>query len=201
MDALTGPLIGRPKSATYRTADVVGLDTLGHVINTMKETLPNDPWHKYFDAPDWYRGLLEQGALGQKTGRGVYRKQGKEIQVLDLATRDYRLSGAEADAGVVEILKTRDVAEHFAKLRQSPHPQAQFLWAGVPRHAALLRVPAGRHRGQRARSRSSRCAGASAGTRGRSRSGRPRDGSAWRRGSPKTSRPARRWPTCRCRHG
>ncbi|HYL18092.1 MAG TPA: 3-hydroxyacyl-CoA dehydrogenase NAD-binding domain-containing protein [Burkholderiales bacterium] len=129
VDALTGPLIGRPKSATYRTADVVGLDTLGHVINTMKETLPNDPWHKYFDAPDWYRGLLEQGGLGQKTGRGVYRKQGKEIQVLDLATREYRPSGAEADAGVVEILKNRDVAERFAKLQQSPHPQAQFLWA------------------------------------------------------------------------
>jgi len=129
VDALTGPLIGRPRSATYRTADVVGLDTLAHVVNTMKETLPDDPWHKYFDLPDWYRGLLEQGALGQKSGRGVYRKQGKDIQVLDLAARDYRLSGAEADPGVVEILKTADVGERFVKLRASAQPQAQFVWA------------------------------------------------------------------------
>ena len=46
VDALTGALIGRPKSATFRTADVVGLDTFAHVVNTMKETLPNDPWHQ-----------------------------------------------------------------------------------------------------------------------------------------------------------
>ena len=130
VDALTGPLIGRPKSATYRTADVVGLDTLAHVVNTMKETLPDDPWHQYFDLPDWYRKLLEQGALGQKSGRGVYRKQGKDIQVLDLTTRDYRLSGAEPDPGVVEILKTKEVAERFERLRESQHPQAQLLWAG-----------------------------------------------------------------------
>lgn len=129
VDALTGPLIGRPKSATYRTADVVGLDTLAHVVNTMKETLPNDPWHPYFDLPDWYRNLVEQGALGQKSGRGVYRRQGRDIQVLDLTTRDYRSSGAEPDAGVVEILKTKDVAERFRQLRESQHPQAQLLWA------------------------------------------------------------------------
>jgi 3-hydroxyacyl-CoA dehydrogenase len=129
VDALTGPLIGRPKSATYRTADVVGLDTLAHVVNTMKETLPDDPWHRYFDLPDWYRNLLEQGALGQKSGRGVYRKQGKDIQVLDLTTRDYRLSGAEPDPGVVEILKTKEAAERFQRLRESQHPQAQLLWA------------------------------------------------------------------------
>jgi len=129
VDALTGPLIGRPKSATYRTADVVGLDTLAHVVNTMKETLPGDPWHKYFHVPDWYRKLLEQGALGQKSGRGVYRKQGKDIQVLDLATGEYRLSGAEPDPAVVAMLKTADAAERFGQLRESQHPQAQLLWA------------------------------------------------------------------------
>jgi 3-hydroxyacyl-CoA dehydrogenase len=129
VDALTGPLIGRPKSATYRTADVVGLDTLAHVVNTMQQGLPDDPWHRYFELPDWYRALLEQGALGQKSQRGVYRKQGKDIQVLDLGRMDYRLSAGEADAAVVEIVKTRDVAERFEKLRTSQHPQARFLWA------------------------------------------------------------------------
>ncbi len=77
VDALTGPAIGRPKSATYRTADVVGLDTMAHVIQTMADTLPKDPWHRYFKAPDWLAALIAQGALGQKTGAGVYRKVGK----------------------------------------------------------------------------------------------------------------------------
>jgi 3-hydroxyacyl-CoA dehydrogenase len=129
VDALTGPLIGRPKSATYRTADVVGLDTLAHVVNTMQQGLPQDPWHHYFGLPDWYRGLLDQRALGQKSQRGVYRKAGKEIQVLDLGRMDYRPSAGEADASVVEILRTRDVAERFTRLRASSHPQARFLWA------------------------------------------------------------------------
>ncbi|HWQ39103.1 MAG TPA: 3-hydroxyacyl-CoA dehydrogenase NAD-binding domain-containing protein [Burkholderiales bacterium] len=129
VDALTGPLIGRPKSATYRTADVVGLDTLAHVINTMKETLPDDPWHRYYEAPGWLRRLLEEKAFGQKSGRGVYRKVGKDIQVLNLGDGNYRLSGKQADDGVVEILKNKNVAERFAQLRANRHPQAQFLWA------------------------------------------------------------------------
>jgi 3-hydroxyacyl-CoA dehydrogenase len=131
VDALTGPLIGRPKSATYRTADVVGLDTLAHVVNTMKEGLPGDPWHRYFDVPDWYRRLLEQQALGQKSGRGVYRKAGKDIQVLDVSTMEYRPSAGQADPAVVEIVKTSDVAQRLQRLRESQHPQAQFLWASL----------------------------------------------------------------------
>ena len=83
VDALTGPAIGRPKSATFRTADVVGLDTLAHVVKTMGDTLPNDPWHKYFQPPVWLKGLIDKGALGQKTGAGFYRKAGKDIVVLD----------------------------------------------------------------------------------------------------------------------
>jgi 3-hydroxyacyl-CoA dehydrogenase len=73
VDALTGPLLGRPKSATYRTSDVVGLDTMAHVIKTMADTLPDDPWHKYFVAPDWLQGLIAKGALGQKTGAGIFQ--------------------------------------------------------------------------------------------------------------------------------
>jgi 3-hydroxyacyl-CoA dehydrogenase len=129
VDALTGSLIGRPKSATYRTADVVGLDTLAHVVNTMKETLPNDPWHKYYEVPDWFRALLEQKAFGQKSGRGVYRKVGKDIQVLDPAKRDYRPSAGEANESVGAILKNKNLGERFAQLRASSHPQAQFMWS------------------------------------------------------------------------
>src|ERR1700754_3296156 len=57
VDALTGPLIGRPKSATFRTADVVGLDTFAHVVKTMADTLPDDPWHKYYVLAPWLTTL------------------------------------------------------------------------------------------------------------------------------------------------
>ena len=129
VDAVTGPLIGRPKSATYRTSDVVGLDTMAHVVKTMADTLPDDPWHKYFKSPKWLDALIAKGALGQKTGAGIFRKVGKDILVLDLKAQDYRPATAEAAPEVVDILKTKDPAEKFARLRQSSHPQAQFLWA------------------------------------------------------------------------
>ena len=129
VDAITGPLIGRPKSATYRTSDGVGLDTMAHVIRTMADTLPDDPWHRYFKSPAWLAGLIDKGALGQKTGAGVFRKVGKDIMVLDLQKQDYRPADRKAADEVVEILKTKDPAEKFAKLRASDHPQARFLWA------------------------------------------------------------------------
>lgn len=129
VDALTGPAIGRPKSATYRTADVVGLDTMAHVIKTMADTLPNDPWHSFFQAPLWLKALIEKGALGQKTGAGVFRKVGKDIVVLDLAKQDYRVADQKASDEVAAILAIKDPSEKFAKLRASADPQAQFLWA------------------------------------------------------------------------
>ncbi len=129
VDALTGPLIGRPKSATYRTADVVGLDTLAHVVGTMQATLPGDPWHGYFNQPAWLAGLIAKGALGQKTKGGIFRKEGKQIMVLDVAAQHYRPSAGEAAPEVVAILKNRNPAEKFAQLRACEHPQAQFLWA------------------------------------------------------------------------
>jgi 3-hydroxyacyl-CoA dehydrogenase len=129
VDALTGPQIGRPKSATYRTADVVGLDTLAHVVKTMQDTLPDDPWHTFFMTPDWLAALIAQGALGQKTKCGIFRKQGKEIQVLDPALKDYRASTGTVADEVAAILKNRNPAEKFAALRAANHPQAQFLWA------------------------------------------------------------------------
>jgi 3-hydroxyacyl-CoA dehydrogenase len=129
VDALTGPAIGHPKSATYRTSDVVGLDTMGHVIKTMDDTLPNDPWHAYFKAPAVVQALIAKGALGQKTGAGFFRKVGKDILVLDPAKADYvPQTGAVSDE-VAAILKLKSPAEKFARLRASSDAQAQFLWA------------------------------------------------------------------------
>lgn len=129
VDALTGPLVGRPKSATFRTADVVGLDTFAHVVHTMRDTLPEDPWHRYYGIPEWMQKLIDAGALGQKTRKGVYQKVGRDIQVLDLKAGAYRISDGKADEAIVEILKNRNAAERFAQLHASEHPQAQFIWS------------------------------------------------------------------------
>ena len=129
VDALTGRYLGRPKSATFRTLDVVGLDVFAHVVNTMRDNLTDDPWHQHFELPSWFNYLVDQGSLGQKTKRGIYQKIGKDIHVLDLHTKEYRLSDAQVGDGVKEILRGRDWASKFAGLHASPHPQAQFLWA------------------------------------------------------------------------
>jgi 3-hydroxyacyl-CoA dehydrogenase len=129
VDALTGPAIGRPKSATYRTADVVGLDTMAHVIKTMADTLPDDPWHAYFQPPQWLSALITKGALGQKAGAGIFTKRGKDIVVLDLARQDYVPAVAKPSDEVAAILAIKAPAEKFGKLRASADPQAQFLWA------------------------------------------------------------------------
>jgi 3-hydroxyacyl-CoA dehydrogenase len=129
VDALTGRYLGRPKSATFRTLDIVGLDVFAHVVNTMRENLTDDPWRRHFELPDWFAYLVDQGSLGQKAKRGIYQKIGKEIHVLDLHTNEYRLSDAKVDEGVKNILRERDWAKKLAGLRANPHGQAQFLWA------------------------------------------------------------------------
>jgi 3-hydroxyacyl-CoA dehydrogenase len=129
VDALTGTLIGRPRSATFRTADVVGLDTFAHVVDTMRETLPDDPWHRYYELPGWLKKLIEEGALGQKTRRGVYQKVGQDIQVLDPLSGQYRLSAGKADDAVAEIMKNPVPAERFRQLYAANAPQARFLWS------------------------------------------------------------------------
>ena len=129
VDALTGRYLGRPKSATFRTLDIVGLDVFAHVVNTMRENLTDDPWHRHFELPDWFAYLVDQGALGQKTRRGIYQKIGREIHVLDLHTNEYRLSDAKVDEGVRNNLRERDWERKLAGLRSNPHAQAQFLWA------------------------------------------------------------------------
>jgi 3-hydroxyacyl-CoA dehydrogenase len=127
-DALTGPLMGRATSATFRTADVVGVDTMAHVVKTMKDRLADDPWHKHYEAPAYVTALIQRGALGQKSGAGLYRREGKEIKVLDAVTLEYVPSRGKVDAEVEGILKLKDPAEKFAELRKCSHPQAQLVW-------------------------------------------------------------------------
>jgi 3-hydroxyacyl-CoA dehydrogenase len=128
VDDLTGSRLGRAKSATFRTADVVGLDTMAHVIKTMQDNLPDDPFHAVYETPAVLAALVSKGALGQKSGAGFYKKEGKAIKVLDAKTGEYVEGGAKADELVGRILK-RPPAERLKLLRESEHPQAQFLWS------------------------------------------------------------------------
>ena len=151
----TGPAIGRPKSATYRTADVVGLDTMAHVIKTMADTLAERSVARVLQgAGCGCKALIAKGALGQKTGAGFYRKAGKDIVVIDVAKQDYRPSEQKASDEVAAILAIKDPGREVrASCAPSADPQAQFLWAIVPRPVPLQRLSPGRHRRHRARRR------------------------------------------------
>lgn len=129
VDALTGPLVGRPKSATFRTMDVVGLDTMQHVVHTMEEQLKADPWHASFKLPGWLSGLIKEGYLGQKSGQGIYRKNGKVIEVYDLESRDYRPAKGEVSEELKRIMKTSDPSQRMQLLVASNDKQAKFLTA------------------------------------------------------------------------
>jgi 3-hydroxyacyl-CoA dehydrogenase len=128
VDDLTGKKMGRASSGTFRTADVVGLDTMAHVIKTMQDTLQGDPFYATYATPPALAGLIAKGALGQKSGAGFYRKDGKAILRLDPATGEYVPAGGKADALVERILK-KPPAERLKLLRESANPQAQFVWA------------------------------------------------------------------------
>jgi 3-hydroxyacyl-CoA dehydrogenase len=117
VDALTGPLIGRPKSATFRTADVVGIDTLVKVAKGVAENCPNDEQRAVFSIPAWLDKLVENKWLGDKTGQGFFKKTKgaggeKEILTLNLQTLEYgprqrpKFASVEA-AKAVDDLKTR----------------------------------------------------------------------------------------------
>ena len=112
VDKLTGPVIGRPKSATFRTVDVVGLDTLVHVANGIYENCPDDEAHELFKLPDFINTMMENKWLGSKTKQGFYKKtvnaEGKkEILTLDLDTLEYRTK-KRAKFATLELTKTID---------------------------------------------------------------------------------------------
>jgi 3-hydroxyacyl-CoA dehydrogenase len=128
VDDLTGKKLGRASSGTFRTADVVGLDTMAHVIKTLQDNLADDPFFPSYATPPVLKALMDKGALGQKTGAGFYKKVGKDILRLDPTKGDYVPAGGKADPIVDRILK-KPAAERLKLLRDSSNPQAQFLWA------------------------------------------------------------------------
>ena len=131
VDKLTGPVIGRPKSATFRTIDVVGLDTLVHTANGVKDNCPNDEMRDQFVIPDYVNTMMENNWLGSKTKQGFYKMtknaSGKrEILSLDLDTLEYRAKKS-AKFETLELTKTIDnVADRFKVLVAGKDKAGEF---------------------------------------------------------------------------
>ena len=132
VDDLTGKKLGRASSGTFRTADLVGLDTLNHVIKTLQDNLDEkrDPFYPNYSTPPALAKLLEMGNLGLKNGAGFYKKTGKEIQNFDAATGSYVAGGKKASDIVSRMLKKKGL-ERLQLLRASEGAEAQFTWSVI----------------------------------------------------------------------
>ncbi len=130
VDDLTGKKLGRASSGTFRTADVVGLDTMGHVIKTLQDTLTieTDPFYESFATPAVLKTLLEMGNLGQKTKAGFFKKVGRDVLRFDLDSKEYVPAGQKADEVYGRMLK-KPAAERLKLLRNAEGKEGQFLWA------------------------------------------------------------------------
>jgi 3-hydroxyacyl-CoA dehydrogenase len=127
VDELTGPLVGRPKSATFRTLDLVGIDVAAAVADHCHADLADDPERETFAVPAVMRGLVERGALGEKTKAGFYRKEGDEILALDLATGEYR-PRRHVTSGAVQLARSEtDLAKRLRALLAAPDAAGEFL--------------------------------------------------------------------------
>ena len=130
VDDLTGKKLGRASSGTFRTADVVGLDTMAHVIKTLQDnlSLETDPFYGSFGTPPVLAKLIELGNLGQKTKAGFFKKQGRDILRFELDSEDYVPAGQKADEVYARMLK-KPAAERLKLLRNAEGAPGQFLWA------------------------------------------------------------------------
>jgi len=153
VDACTGPAVGWPKSATFRTADIVGLDVLVHVVKNIHETAPNDESREMYKVPALVEEMVKRGWLGDKTGQGFYKKvkgEGeKEILTLDVNTMEYRPRQKAKFASLEMGKAIEDTRERLRALigpvleGQKGDKAQQFLWGGLSETClyAARRVP------------------------------------------------------------
>jgi len=133
VDKITGPAVGRPKTATFRTFDLVGLDVLAHVVKNLGENLPEDPERAMFAMPEFVGKMIERGLLGNKTKAGFYKRQKgegdkREILVLDPATLDYRPAQRVKLPSLEMAKNIEDTAERIKTLVWSKDRAGTFLW-------------------------------------------------------------------------
>lgn len=129
IDAMTGPAIGRPKSATFRTLDIAGLDIVAHVMADLVRRLPDDRFRPVFAQPALVTGLIERGWIGEKAGQGFYKREGKEILTLDPASMSYRSKQAVKLPALDAVRGIESTAERI-----------RTLFAGKDKVGAFLRT-------------------------------------------------------------
>ncbi len=145
VDALTGPLIGNPKSATYRLLDIVGLDVWDHVTRNLQGALENDPFHERFAMAPFMVEMVHRGWLGDKRGQGFYKRVGKEreIQALDWKTFEYHPAAKPRFASLESVRKIEPLAARLKALVALDDNVGRFLWQLLSDHAlyAAYMVP------------------------------------------------------------
>ena len=129
VDALTGTLIGRPKSATFRTSDIVGLDTMCFVANTAYEKCIDDPEKEIFKIPDYLQKMVDNGWLGQKAKQGFYKKIDKGvIHSINLDTLEYTPQNKKRYPGIRLAKENTQVGDKIKALVNSDDTAGQFIW-------------------------------------------------------------------------
>jgi 3-hydroxyacyl-CoA dehydrogenase len=148
VDKMTGPVVGHPKSATFRTFDIVGLDVFAHVIRNLYEALPEDEEREMFVAPEFLTKMVERGLLGNKTQGGFYKKQKgegdkREIWALETATLDYRPSQKVKLPSLDMAKNIEDLPERIKALVWGKDRVGTFLWKTLSRTLtyAAQRIP------------------------------------------------------------
>ncbi len=147
IDAITGAPMAHPKSASFRTADVVGLDTFVHVAENCYASLVNDEDRKVFEVPPFIKAMVEKKLLGDKTKGGFYKrdKASGEIATLDPKTLEYRAKGGDAEikATTKAVSKIEDPKERLKKLVADPGKAGKFAWKVLSRSLAYSarRIP------------------------------------------------------------
>lgn len=126
-DSLTGPLIGRPRSATFRMADIVGLDIIAAIAQNQYAALTGDPFRDHLLLPEVVQRLIAEGRVGEKSGAGFYRREGREILALDFGTMEYRPRQEPQNPAVEALLKV-PLGERLRRIEQTTgEPWAEFL--------------------------------------------------------------------------
>ena len=128
VDAVTGPVMGRPKSAIYRTADIVGLDTLAFVAQTAYEKCQADEARAIFETPPVLAKLLERKSLGQKSGAGFYKKDGKQILALDFDSLEYRPATKPRMDGIGVGRRFTNLGKRLEALVFNPDTAGTLAW-------------------------------------------------------------------------
>ena len=138
VDAITGVPLGRPKSATLRTADIVGLDTLAHVVQNCHEMLPDDEDREVFVMPGFVDTMIEKKILGDKTSGGFYRKTKAGIETLNFETFEYRARAGDASVrdATKALAKVGDVRERVKRTVAAEGPVGEFAWKVLSRSLA-----------------------------------------------------------------